>query len=110
VAVPQANGGEASVQVFQPLNTPPAKPVGEAEVPQPVDAPRALQLELATMSAHPDLRKMGLDAVPPGAKESVIIANTNTSRIGYKSSQGDLDEVKDGKTYCGKRTMAHSSM
>jgi DNA-binding beta-propeller fold protein YncE len=103
VAVPQANGGEASVQVFQPLNTPPAKPVGEAEVPQPVDAPRALQLELATMSAHPDLRKMGLHAVPPGAKESVIIANTNTSRIGYKSSQGDLDAVKDGKTYCVKR-------
>jgi DNA-binding beta-propeller fold protein YncE len=103
VAVPQANGGEASVQVFQPLNTPAPKQAANAEVPQTVDAPRALQLELATMSAHPDLRKMGLHAVPPGAKESVIIANTNTSRIGYKSSQGDLDAVKDGKTYCAKR-------
>jgi DNA-binding beta-propeller fold protein YncE len=102
VAVPQANG-EASVQVFQPLNTPVTKQMAAAEVPQPVDAPRALQLEVATMSAHPDLRKMGLHAVPPGAKDSVIIANTNTSRIGYKSSQGDLDAVKDGKTYCVKR-------
>jgi DNA-binding beta-propeller fold protein YncE len=103
VAVPQANGGEASVQVFQPLNTPVTKQVAVAEVPQAVDAPRAFQLEVATMSAHPDLRKMGLHAVPPGAKDSVIIANTNTSRIGYKSSQGDLDAVKDGKTYCVKR-------
>lgn len=103
VAVPQADSGEASVQVFQPLNTPVTKQVAATEVPQSVDAPRALQLEVATMSAHPDLRKMGLHAVPPGAKDSVIIANTNTSRIGYKSSQGDLDAVKDGKTYCVKR-------
>jgi DNA-binding beta-propeller fold protein YncE len=103
VAVPQGVEGQASVQVFQPLNTPRTKPVADSEVPQPVDAPRALQLELATLSAHPDLRKMGLHAIPPGAKDSVIIANANTSRIGYKSSQGDLDAVKDGKTYCVKR-------
>ena len=55
---------------------------------------------MATLSAHPDLRKMGLHAIPPGGKESVIIANANTSRIGVKSSAGDLDAVKDGKTYC----------
>jgi DNA-binding beta-propeller fold protein YncE len=103
VAVPKANEDEASVQVFQPLNTPVTKQVADAEVPQPVDAPRALQLELATLSAHPDLRKMGLHAVPPGGKDSVIIANANTARIGYKSSQGDLDAVKDGKTYCVKK-------
>jgi DNA-binding beta-propeller fold protein YncE len=103
VAVPQANDGAASVQVFQPLNTPVTKQAADAELPQPVDAPRALQLELATLSAHPELRKMGLHAIPPGAKDSVIIANANTSRIGYKSSQGDLDAVKDGKTYCVKR-------
>jgi hypothetical protein len=55
------------------------------------------------MSAHPELRKMGLHAVPPGGKDMVIIANVNTSRIGYKSSQGDLDAVKDGKTYTAKK-------
>ena len=103
VAVPSEKDGAASVQVFQPLNTPPAKPAATAEVPQAVNAPHALQLDLAMMSAHPDLRKMGLHAVPPGAKDSVIIANANTSRIGYKSSQGDLDAVKDGKTYSVKR-------
>jgi DNA-binding beta-propeller fold protein YncE len=103
VAAPQTGAGKASVQVFQPLNTPVAKYVADTEVPQPVTAPRALQLELSTLSAHPDLRKMGLHAIPPGAKDSVIIANANTSRIGYKSSQGDLDAVKGGKTYCVKR-------
>jgi len=55
------------------------------------------------MSAHPDLRKMGLHATPPGAKESVIIANANVSRIGIKSSEGDLAAVMDGETYCVKR-------
>jgi hypothetical protein len=46
---------------------------------------------------------MGLHAIPPGEKDSVIVANANTSRIGVKSSAGDLDAVKDGKTYCAKR-------
>jgi len=36
-------------------------------------------------------------------KESVIIANANTLRIGIPSSEGDLDAVKDGKTYCAKK-------
>ena len=46
---------------------------------------------------------MGLHAIPPGGKESVIIANANTLRIGVPSSTGDLDAVKEGKTYCAKR-------
>ena len=63
----------------------------------------ALDLDLAMLSAHPDLRKMGLHAVPPGGKESVIVANANTSRIGVASSAGDLDAVKGGKTYCARK-------
>ncbi len=102
VAVPQAGDGVAAIQVFQALNIPAAKPAEKA-VAQPVHAPRAIQLELAMLSAHPDLRKMGLHAVPPGGRDSVIIANANTSRIGVKSSAGDLDAVKGGKTYCAKR-------
>jgi hypothetical protein len=101
VAVPQSGDGVALVQVFQALNVPAAKAV--ETVAQPVHAPRALELELATLSAHPDLRKMGLHAVPPGSRESVIIANANTARIGVKSSAGDLEAVKDGKTYCAKK-------
>ncbi len=102
VAVPQSGDGVASIEVLQPLNISAAKPA-ETAVAQPVHAPRALQLEMAMLSAHPDLRKMGLHAVPPGGRDSVIIANANTSRIGVKSSAGDLDAVKGGKTYCAKR-------
>jgi hypothetical protein len=101
-AVPQTGTAPASIQVFQPLNIPAAKPA-ETSAAQPVHAPRALGLEMAALSAHPDLRKMGLHAIPPGGKDSVIIANANTTRIGVKSSAGDLDAVKDGKTYCVKR-------
>jgi hypothetical protein len=101
-AVPQAGDGAASVQVFQPLNIAAAKAV-EVSAVQPVHAPRALELEMATLSTHPDLRKMGLHAIPPGGKDSVIIANANISRIGVKSTAGDLDAVKDGKTYCARR-------
>ena len=101
-AVPQAGSGTASIQVLQPLNVPAAKPV-EASMAAPVHAPRALDLDMSMLSAHPDLRKMGLHAIPPGGKESVIIANANTSRIGVPSSAGDLDAVKDGRTYCAKK-------
>jgi len=103
VAAPPANGSQAAVRIFQPLNLPVANQTATAEIPQAVAAPRALQLEVATLSAHPDLRKMGLHAVPPGGKDSVIIANANTARIGFKSSPGDLDAVKDGQTYCVKK-------
>jgi DNA-binding beta-propeller fold protein YncE len=102
VAVPQTGSGTAAVQVFQPLNFTPAAPAA-VSMPQPVHAPWALQLEFSTLSKHPDLRKMGLHAIPPGSTDSVIIANANTSRIGIKSSAGDLDAVKDGKTYCAKK-------
>ena len=102
VAVPQGQDGNASVHVFQPLNY--ALPKAAAlEESVTVNAPYALKLEISTLSEHSDLRKMGLHAIPPGGKDSVIIANENTSRIGFKSSAGDLDAVKDGKTYCVKR-------
>ena len=102
VAVPQATGGEASINALQPLNIPVTKPA-KVEHAQAVDAPRALDLEFATLSSHPDLRKMGLHAVPPGGKDSVIVAQVNMSRIGIPSSSGDLEAVKDGMTYCVKK-------
>ena len=101
-AVPARENSPATVAVLQPVNISLLK-AATTEVPAPVTAPHALKLVLATMSAHPDLRKMGLHAIPPGGKDMVIIANVNTSRIGFKSSQGDLDAVKDGKTYTAKR-------
>jgi hypothetical protein len=65
--------------------------------------PPALELDMAMLSAHPDLRKLGLHAIPPDGKGSLIIANANTTRIGVKSSAGDLDAVKGGKTYCARK-------
>jgi hypothetical protein len=102
VAVPASSNAPAKVGVLQPVNLP-SMPPASAEVPVSLSAPQALRLDLETMSAHPDLRKMGLHAIPPGGKDSVIIANANITRIGYKSSQGDLDAVKDGNTYSVKR-------
>lgn len=101
-AVPASENGPATVVVLQPVNTP-LGTIASTEVPESVTAPHALKLILATMSVHPDLRKMGLHAIPPGGKDMVIIANANTSRIGFKSSQGDIDAVKDGKTYTAKK-------
>ena len=102
VAVPQSGSANASVAVFASPDAPAAKPAS-TEVAQAVNAPFAEDLVLATLSAHPELRKMGLHAVPPGLTDSLIIANGNASRIGYKSSKGDFDAVKDNKTYCAKK-------
>lgn len=101
-AVPGSAGGKASIEIFEPLNLPDRKSA-VSETAQAVDAPRALELEMSTLSAHPDLRKMGIHAVPPNGTDSVIIANANMSRIGIKSSAGDLAAVKDGNTYCVRR-------
>jgi hypothetical protein len=101
-AVPQGPGVEASVHSLQPLNIPLTKPA-KPETAVAVDAPFALKLDYEMLSTHPDLRKMGFHAIPPGGTESVIIANGNTSRIGIASSKGDLEAVKDGKTDCVKK-------
>lgn len=101
-AVPASTDAPASVAILQPVNLPLLK-AAPKEIPEAVSAPHALELDLETMSAHPDLRKMGFHAIPPGGTDSVIIANADVSRIGNKSSQGDLDAVKDGKTYCVKK-------
>ncbi|MGA2847601.1 MAG: YncE family protein [Terracidiphilus sp.] len=101
-AVPASSSSPAKVGILQPVNLPIAASTS-AEERVSLNAPQALRLDLETMSAHPDLRKMGIHAIPPGGKDSVIVANANTMRVGYKSSQGDLDAVKDGNTYCVKR-------
>jgi hypothetical protein len=102
VAVPQSGSTSASIAVFASTDTPAAKPVSP-EVAQPVNAPFAESLVLSMLSTHPELRKLGLHVVPPGQTDSLIIANANSSRIGFKSTGGDLDAVKDGKTYCSKK-------
>ena len=102
VAVPQSGSASASVAALEPLNVLPSKPTPPSDA-ELLKAPFAENLVLTTLSAHPDLRKLGLHAVPPGQSESVIVANGNAGRIGIKSTQGDLDAVKDGNTYCARK-------
>jgi hypothetical protein len=101
-AIPSSDTNGAATAWFEPVNVLPQTPE-EVVKKETVHAPKALEIQWATMSAHPDLRKMGLHAVPPGGHTSVIIANLNTSRIGNPSSDGDLSSVEGGKTFCSKR-------
>ena len=102
VAVPQNNSKNAAILEMEPAGAAPTR-AGEPPVSVKVEAPAGQQLLLATMSAHPYLRKMGIHAIPPGGSDSVIVANVLASRAGVKSSDGDLESVKDGKTFCVKR-------
>ena len=62
-----------------------------------VSAPFAQQLILATKTAHPELKKIGLHAVPPGEAESCIVANAIPSKIGKISSAKDMEAVTAGQ-------------
>ncbi len=57
---------------------------------QSVTAPFAQYLVTQTMSAHPELQKMGLHAIAPGSQDDTIVACSVPSKIGKKSSPGDL--------------------
>ncbi len=61
-----------------------------------VDAPYAQKLVLEAKAAHPELKKIGLHAVPPGETESAIIANAIPAKIGKVSSPRDLTVVTSG--------------
>lgn len=102
VAIPQSGSSSASIAVFEPANVPASKPDQPSDALS-VSAPFAERLVLSMLSDRPDLRKMGLHAVPPGQTESVIVANGNGTRIGVKTTDGDFEAVKDGKTYCSKK-------
>ncbi len=81
----------------------PAPPAASAAPPSPaarylsVSAPFAQHLILATKAAHPELKKIGLHAVPPGERESCIIANAIPSKIGKISSAKDMEAVTSGE-------------
>jgi DNA-binding beta-propeller fold protein YncE len=101
VAAPAQDGKNAQILVME-ADVPAAKPVSTTPDAK-VDAPAAERLVLATMSAHPYLRKMGLHGIAPGTDFSVILANANAPRIGFKTSESDFAAVKEGKTSCAKR-------
>jgi hypothetical protein len=64
---------------------------------QSVQAHYAQYLLTETMSAHPELQKMGIHAVPPGGQDEIIIACSVPSKLGKKSSAGDLETEHSGK-------------
>jgi hypothetical protein len=98
VAVPQSGEQNARILVYQPVHTPEPKPV-PADFKEPVNAPRAEEIVLETLSAHPLLRRMGLHVIPPGREHMILIANGNATRIGIRTSEGDFAAVKAGKIY-----------
>lgn len=98
VAVPQSSGQNARILVYQPIHTPEPK-VSPVDSKEPVNAPRAEEIVLETLSAHPLLRRMGLHVIPPGREHMILIANGNATRIGIRTSEGDFAAVKAGKIY-----------
>jgi hypothetical protein len=80
--------------IFAPLLW---QPLYAASVYVPVNAPYAQDLVVKTKNEHPELQKLGLHAIPPGQKDYAIIASPITSKIGKKSSEGDLSVLNSGK-------------
>ncbi|WP_263353258.1 hypothetical protein [Acidicapsa acidisoli] len=63
-----------------------------------VRAPFAQDLVNKVNAAHRDeIVKLGIHAVPPGETDNVIIANITPSKIGKKSSEGDMKNLATGK-------------
>jgi hypothetical protein len=106
VAVPQGGGQNARILVYKPIHTiePKASPAASQE---PVNAPRAEEVVLEMLSAHPLLRRMGLHVIPPGREQMILIANGNATRIGIRTSEGDFAAVKSGKIYGPKIEDGH---
>jgi hypothetical protein len=102
VSVPTHDGLPASVLVFETVGCTPPSPAHET-VAYTVHAPFAEELVRKTLSAHTQLRKMGLHAIAPGQTESVIIANGNATRVGIRTTEADFAAVKSGKTYCARK-------
>lgn len=73
-----------------------------AQTPSPaaryikVSAPLAQKLVLEAKAAHPEIKKIGMHAVPPGAADSAIIASDNPAKVGKVSSANDLSVVTSG--------------
>jgi len=66
VAVPRGNSKSAAILEMEPAGAAPTR-AGDPPVSVKLEAPAGQQLLLATMSAHPYLRKLGIHAIPPAA-------------------------------------------
>jgi hypothetical protein len=98
VAVPSSGRQNARILVYAPVHTPePKLPLNDTK--EPVNAPRAEEIVLQTLSSHPLLRRMGLHVIPPGHENMILIANGNATRIGIRTSEGDFAAVKADKIY-----------
>ena len=62
-----------------------------------VNAPAAQRLVVAEKNKHTEIKKLGLHATPPDAKDNVIIASDAPGKIGKKSSPADMEHLAAGK-------------
>jgi hypothetical protein len=84
-------------------NKPAKAPAQDPSTYMKVNAPFAEELVNKVKSAHNDeLVKLGIHAVPPGETDNVIIANITPSKIGKKSSDGDMKNLATGKPVAKK--------
>jgi hypothetical protein len=98
IAVPSSGQQSARILAYEPINTPEPKLL-PTDTKEPVNAPRAEEIVLQTLSSHPLLRRMGLHVIPPGHEHMILIANGNATRLGIQTSEGDFAAVKSGKIY-----------
>lgn len=75
----------------------PVAPDPSAPLRIAVNAPFAEELIVKIKAAHPEIQKLGLHAVPPGQKESAIIASNFPDKIGKISTVSDLQTVASGQ-------------
>lgn len=95
VAVPRNGNTAARILVFR---TTARTPTRVTEVFEPVHAAAAQNLVLSTMSAHPLLRRLELHARPPGRPDYLVVAQGNSTKIGTKSNESDLNTINSRKT------------
>ncbi len=100
VAVPQDGNKVAHIMVFKTEGLKQTADAAAAARHWPVSAPNAEQLVMNTLGRYPVLDKLGLQAIPPGGKRSLLIANGNMGKIGKASTPGDLAAVRSGAPYC----------
>lgn len=67
-----------------------------------VSAPMAQRLTMKILSAHPEIKKLGLHATPDGSTDNAIIGSDTPSKIGKKSSAPDMQHLASGQPFVAR--------
>ena len=70
---------------------------------QIVEAPYAQYLATKTMTVHPELKKIGIHAIPPSKTDSQILGSNIPTKLGKKSSEADMTVVSSNQPKAATR-------